>query len=100
MVLIFGFLAAFSIGALIPVMYTFTAEHFPTPVRATCMSITDGVGHIGGAFCGQIILAFYALYKATHHGVAVAFTAMAVTGLATAVLLLFTQRKSKKVLSQ
>ncbi|MDF1795949.1 MAG: MFS transporter [Coxiellaceae bacterium] len=99
-ILIFGFLAAFSIGAIIPVMYTFTAEHFPTPVRATCMSITDGIGHIGGAFCGQITFAFYYWYQETGHGVSAAFTAMAVTGVITALLLLFAQEKTKKVLNQ
>ncbi|MDF1653706.1 MAG: MFS transporter [Coxiellaceae bacterium] len=99
-ILFFGFLAAFSIGAIIPVMYTFTAEHFPTPVRATCMSITDGVGHIGGAFCGQIIFAFYYWYQASGRGVSVAFTAMSITGVFTALLLLFAQKKNRKALNQ
>ena len=44
------------------------------------MALSDGVGHLGGAFCGQIILGIAALY-----GFQGAFLAMAATGLVAAV---------------
>ncbi|MDE0884182.1 MAG: MFS transporter [Myxococcota bacterium] len=77
-----GFIASFTIGFLIPILYTITGENFPTRVRATGVSLSDGLGHLGGAFCGQIILGVEAVY-----GFEGAFFAMAATGLATAALI-------------
>ena len=97
---IFGFIAAMTISFLIPLLYTYTAENFPTPFRATGVSITDGIGHLGGAFCGQIIMGVYFWFKATGYGVNAAFTCMAVTGALTAVLVLFGIRMNNKQLKQ
>lgn len=99
-ILVFGFVAATSIGFIIPIMYTFTAEHFPTSIRATCLSITDGLGHVGGAFCGQFAFGFYYAFKNTGHGFAITFSALAMTGLLAAVLLLFSAPKTNHVLQQ
>jgi len=79
-----GFLASFTIGFVIPILYTITGENFPTSVRATGVSLSDGFGHLGGAFCGQIILGVEAIY-----GFSGAFFAMAATGLLTAILVSF-----------
>jgi putative MFS transporter len=79
-----GFLASFTIGFVIPILYTITGENFPTSVRATGVSLSDGFGHLGGAFCGQIILGVEAVY-----GFSGAFFAMAATGLLTAILVSF-----------
>lgn len=87
LILFLGFVAAMTIGSLIPFLYVFTAEHFPTPIRATCMSITDGLGHIGGAFCGQFTFAFYYLFSPSGHGFEASFLALSATGLLTAALL-------------
>ena len=76
-----GFVASFTIGLVIPTLYTYTGENFPTRFRATGIAVTDGVGHLGGAFCGQIIFALYGFA-----GFSGAFAAMAVTGLLTAAL--------------
>ena len=81
---ILGFVASFTIGFVIPVLYTITGENFPTSVRATGVSLSDGFGHIGGAFCGQIIFAVESF-----SGFSGAFLAMALTGLLTAVLVCF-----------
>ena len=81
---ILGFVASFTIGFVIPILYTITGESFPTRVRATGVSLSDGFGHLGGAFCGQIILGVEAIY-----GFQGAFVAMAATGLLTAFLVGF-----------
>ena len=78
-----GFFASASIGVLIPILYTYTGENFPTKVRATGISITDGIGHLGGAFCGQVVFTIY-----NNFGFTGAFTGMAVTGIIAAVLVM------------
>lgn len=99
-ILIFGFLAAVTIAMAIPLLYTYTAENFPTNIRATSVALTDGFGHLGGAFTGQIIFYFYYLFKPVNYGVEAAFTAMAITGGLTAILLLFGSTMTGKSLSQ
>jgi len=68
---------------LIPILYTYTGESFPTKIRATGIAITDGLGHLGGAFCGQIVFAIY-----NRFGFSGALTGMAVTGLIAGILVL------------
>jgi putative MFS transporter len=99
MVMIMGFLAACSISFIIPTLYIYTSEQFPTPIRATCMSITDGIGHLGGAFCGQYTFYFYDLFKVKGFGIQAAFTALAATGLMAAILLMFGRRMTNKALA-
>ena len=84
---ILGFIASFTIGFVIPVLYTLTGESFPTRVRATGVSMSDGLGHLGGAFCGQIVLGAQALY-----GFQGAFVTMAITGFAAAFLVIFVRK--------
>ena len=81
---VLGFVASCTIGLVIPLLYTITGESFPTSVRATGVALTDGFGHLGGAFCGQIIFAVEASY-----GFSGAFVAMALTGLLAALLVGF-----------
>lgn len=88
MIIISGFIASTTIAAIIPIMYAYTAENFPTSVRATCISITDGLGHLGGAICGQVVFGVYALFEKASLGFPAAFSCMALTGLITALLLL------------
>ena len=78
-----GFFASATIGLFVPILYTYTGENFPTKVRATGIAITDGVGHLGGAFCGQFVFAIY-----NYFGFSGAFTGMAVTGIIAALLVL------------
>ncbi len=97
-ILIIGFLAALTIALFIPQMYTFTAEVFPTGCRATGVSITDGIGHLGGAFCGQIIFAITALLP-QYNKASVAFAVMGITALLTAFLLLLGPKMTRERLS-
>jgi MFS transporter, putative metabolite:H+ symporter len=78
-----GFVASATIGFLIPILYTYTAENFPTGFRATGVSATDGIGHLGGALAPIIMLAIYRNFD-----FAVTFYVMAATGLVAAILLL------------
>jgi putative MFS transporter len=44
-----AFLSAMALGCYLQVAYTFTAESFPTRIRATGFALSDGIGHGGGA---------------------------------------------------
>ena len=55
-IIVFGFIASMTIGLLVPMLYTYTAEHFATSARATGVALTDGLGHIGGALAPLIVL--------------------------------------------
>ena len=92
---ILGFIASFTIGLIIPLLYTITGESFSTEIRATGVSLSDGFGHIGGAFCGQIIFGIEAFA-----GFSGAFVAMAATGLITAGLVMLTPRNTGKSLTE
>lgn len=83
----FGFIASGTIGYLIPLLYAYTAEHFPTRNRATSVATADGIGHLGGAAAPPLVLFF-----AHATGFEGAFVMMAATGVATALLLLLTPR--------
>ncbi|GGI93320.1 MFS transporter [Legionella impletisoli] len=84
-----GFIASITIAAIIPIMYAYTAEHFPTTIRATCISITDGLGHLGGAVCGQVVFGVYALFEPLGYGFPAALSCMALSGFITLILVLF-----------
>ncbi len=94
-IMICGFIASTTIGLLIPILYTYTAENFPTAFRATGVSATDGIGHLGGALAPLIVLAIY-----HHWDFAGAFYAMGATGLLTALLLVLGVRTTGKPLTE
>jgi putative MFS transporter len=64
-------------------MYTYTAEHFTTNARATGIALTDGLGHLGGAFAPLFVLGALNLW-----GFAGAFDVMAATGIVAGLLIL------------
>ena len=87
----FGFIAAFTIGLVVPTFYTYTAENFSNRMRPTSMAFTDGIGHLGGA-AAPLILIGMTLQNA--------FLAMAASGLVTAALLLRSRNTKGRTLEE
>ena len=83
-IIVFGFIASLTIGLLVPMLYTYTAEHFSTNARATGVALTDGLGHIGGALAPLIVLG-----ANTAWGFSGAFVVMGVSGFVAGALILF-----------
>lgn len=86
-----GFAAAFTIGLGVPTFYAYTAEHFSSRLRPWGMAWTDGVGHLGGAVAPHVLIGL---------SLAAAFGAMALSGLAAVVILLFTVRTKGRSLEE
>lgn len=71
-----AFLASLALGSYLQVAYTYTAEMFPTRARATGFSLSDGIGHAGGAV-GALALPHVVAGLSFFTG----FAAIGVTGL-------------------
>jgi putative MFS transporter len=82
-IIVFGFIASATIGLLVPMLYTYTAEHFPTSARATGVALSDGLGHVGGALAPLIVLGAY-----TAWGFGASFVVMAASGFVAGGLIL------------
>ena len=88
-----GFVASTTIGLMVPIMYTLTAEHFATVARTTGVALTDGLGHIGGAIAPMLVL-----LGAERLGFFGGMLVMALSGVAMLLLLPFTVRATGKAL--
>ncbi len=88
---VLGFVAALTIGVVIPVFYAFTAEHFSSKDRPWGMAWTDGIGHLGGAVAPYILIG---------PTLAAAFGIMGVTGFIAAFIVLFTSRTKGRSLEE
>jgi MFS transporter, putative metabolite:H+ symporter len=82
-IIVFGFIASATIGLLVPMLYTYTAEHFQTSARATGVALTDGLGHIGGALAPIIVLGANSAW-----GFSASFLVMAISGVVAGALIL------------
>jgi putative MFS transporter len=82
-IIVFGFIASATIGLLVPMLYTYTAEHFSTNARATGVALSDGLGHIGGALAPLIVLGANSAW-----GFASSFLVMAITGFIAGAMIL------------
>ncbi len=78
-----SFLASLALGMYLQVAYTFTAENYPTRARSSGFALTDGIGHVGGAF-GALFLPFLV----ATYSFALGFSFIAVTGLVAGILVL------------
>jgi putative MFS transporter len=94
-IIVGGFVASTTIGLLVPMLYTLTAEHFSTRSRATGVALTDGLGHIGGAAAPFFVLTLGAHVIGGFSG---AFVVMGVSGLITAALLSLSTRATRRSL--
>ncbi len=88
-----SFIASMALGMYLQVAYTYTAENFPTRARSSGFALTDGIGHVGGAF-GALFLPVLVL----SHSFFVGFEFIAVTGLLAGVLALLGPRSTGRTL--
>lgn len=95
-VLILGsFLASLALGLYLQVAYTYTAESFPTRARASGFSLSDGLGHGGGAL-GALVLPTVVASMSFFTG----FAGIGVTGVIAGLLALLGPRTSRRRLEQ
>jgi putative MFS transporter len=81
---VFGFVSSMVVGFAGPLLYAYTGEHFESQNRARGISITNGIGHVGGALCPYIVLpaaaVSFALGFAVMAAIAVAATVLVALG--------------------
>jgi predicted MFS family arabinose efflux permease len=75
-----GFAIMFLQGFKFPTMYAYTAENFPTKLRALGYGVADGVGHLGGAV-GPVVYALLGMSSLELATAVVGFASAASAGL-------------------
>jgi putative MFS transporter len=93
------FIVTVSLGFVIPLMYTLTNESFPTGGRSSGVSLTDGLGHLGGAAGPIVATSLYAALGATS-GFPAVFLVVAVSGAVAALLLPFTISATRRAIGE
>jgi MFS transporter, putative metabolite:H+ symporter len=91
------FVLALALGFVMPLMYTLTNESFPTSARSTGVSLTDGLGHLGGAVGPVVATTVYTL-GGTQFGFSAVFVLIAATALAAAIPMLFSIDATRQTL--
>jgi putative MFS transporter len=90
-----SFLASMALGSFLQVAYTFTAENFPTRLRARGFAVADGGGHLGGAV-GALLLPTLITGSTFFIG----FAAIGITGLVAGLIALGGPRTSGRSLEK
>lgn len=90
-----SFLASLALGLYLQVAYTYTAESFPTRARASGFSLSDGLGHGGGAL-GALVLPTVVASVSFLAG----FVGIGVTGVIAGLIALLGPRASGRSLDQ
>ncbi|MEM3185167.1 MAG: MFS transporter [Conexivisphaerales archaeon] len=90
-----SFLASLALGMYLQVAYTFTAENYPTRARSSGFALSDGLGHIGGAFGALALPLFVASY-----GFQTGFIIIGITGLIAGLLAIVGPSATKLRLEQ
>lgn len=90
-----SFLASLALGLYLQVAYTFTAELFPTRARASGFSLSDGIGHAGGAV-GALLLPAIISMTSFFTG----FLCIGITGLIAGLIALRGPRTSRRRLEE
>jgi len=91
------FIVTVALGFVIPLMYTLTNESFPTGGRSSGVSLTDGLGHLGGAAGPIVATSLYAALGAAS-GFPAVFLLVAVSGAIAALLLPFTISATRRAI--
>jgi putative MFS transporter len=91
------FLLTVALGFVIPLMYTLTNESFPTRARSTGVSLTDGLGHLGGAV-GPVVATMLYAFGGPEYGFASVFILIAATALAAALPMLLSTEATRQSL--
>lgn len=89
------FLASLALGLYLQVVYTYTAELFPTRARSSGFALSDGIGHSGGAL-GAILLPTIVASTSFFVG----FTGIGITGLIAGLIALLGPKVSRRRLEQ
>ncbi|MGH8279332.1 MAG: MFS transporter [Gammaproteobacteria bacterium] len=89
------FVASLALGLYLQVAYTYTAELFPTRARSSGFSLSDGIGHCGGA-TGALLLP--TVVGAT--GFFTGFLGIGITGLIAGLIALLGPRTSGRRLEE
>jgi putative MFS transporter len=90
-------LVTVALGFVVPLMYTLTNESFPTRARSTGMSLTDGLGHLGGA-AGPVVATMVFAAGGKDVGFIAVFLLVAATGLISAAIVPFCVTATRKTL--
>lgn len=83
-IVIFGFLVAMSLQIFAPLLYAYTAESFPTPMRNTATGVAHGTGRLA-----NVVGAMFIAFLSTTYGYTSVFAYIAICWAVVAILVAF-----------